>query len=154
MGHFSQLDAALRADGVITPAMRREWARQREDERHQRIEHLAATGRLCGYCRQSEVEADGLCRLCLNLREQKRQEREQDRIAQAAYRARATEAGIVVGAQVHRKGGTAMGTVIEVLGNAVRVSWRNHQREQCPSWCNGRHHCTYIKALGSLVAVR
>lgn len=148
MGYFKSLDLALIEDGVITPSMRREFARQREEERRQRLDQFAADGRLCGHCRQMEAQADGLCALCLDLREQKRQEREQQRVAAAAYRARTEAAGIVVGADVSRKihgGYSQHGTVIEVGGNYVRVLWRGHKAQACPSWCNGRHHRTYIK---------
>lgn len=154
MREESRLDQLERAwASRPSPAERRAAVRAREEQRRLRIDALAAAGRLCGYCREFETQADGLCVLCLDLRQRKQAEREQARADAAVYHAAADAAGIEVGAQVHRKGSTAMGTVVEVLNNAVRVSWRPHQREACPSWCNGRHHRTYIKALGSLIVV-
>jgi hypothetical protein len=136
-----------------SPAERRAAMQADEKRRREEIEQFAAAGRLCGHCREFETSSDGFCALCLDLRQRRQQEREQERAASVVYIAQAEAAGIVVGAQVRRKAGSAMGTVVEVLGNAVRVSWRQHQREACPSWCNGRHHRSYIKALSSLVVV-
>lgn len=164
MGYFS--DMALhgtigeaREDGVTrqvsrvgTAAERRAAMLRREAERREHIARLASDGRLCGHCRQFEAREDGLCNSCINLRRDLAELKARGRGEAAAYRAQATERGIVVGAAVARKYGRGRGTVVEVGGNFVRVAW--HDSWGAAGWGRGgTDHRTCIKALAALVVV-